>query len=184
MEILQITVLGRRSYFNMISGSVEGLTQRKARRKTAGGRASGPVLSVSEFWIKDSSSSAKQLVEAVPEGFAVRNGQAATVLFSKLDKKGQRLLAVRNNASGKYLILPPGRPFVVALLMWLAVGWVGFWVSELALVYTHKPTLSLFFLFIWLVGGLWTHFHGRGVQRRLRQAVAGGPSQLALLIDR
>jgi hypothetical protein len=183
MEIIQMKVLGRRRCFNVVTGVVSDVTQRKVQRNRVIGASRLPIT-VKEFCVKDASTDQRQQAEAVPVDFKVRNGQNATLVFHRLGQRRQCLLAVRNNSTETCLVLPPHRPTQGAVLRWMAIGWLGFWVCELTVKYTHGPTADLCFIFIWLVAGIWAYFHARGVESRLAAAIEGGPSQLALMVDR
>jgi hypothetical protein len=184
MQIIHITALGARTYLRAVTGQVGGATNRQAMRRGVTGSARGPVFSVREFWLKDVDTGQKVEAKALPADFPVHNGQQATLVFKHFGGKSERLLAVRNNSSGEYLVLPSPRPLALAILLWLALGWIGYWVVNLLLTFDKKPGAIVTFLFLWLVGGLWYFFHGRAFQLRLRRAVAGGPDQLALMVDR
>jgi hypothetical protein len=183
MQLIQITVFGARTYLSTATGMVGGVTDRQAQRRSPTGAARGPILNVREFWVKDSESGEKLEARAVPPDFAVRNGQQATLIFHHLGKKNQRLLAARNNSSGDYLLLPPPRSLTLALVLWVVLGWLAFWITQLTLSFDHKPGLVLFVLTVWLVAGIWYFLHARAFRNRLQAAVAAGPAQLALMVD-
>jgi hypothetical protein len=184
MQVIHITVWGSRSYLATTTGTVGGVTEREAIRKSLTGAPRGSVFKVREFWVKDSVTGEKLDAKALPLGFIIRNGQQATLIFSHFGKKGERLLAARNNSSGDYLLMPPLRSLGLAVALWLVLGWLGFWVADLLVTVEHKPGLILTVLLVWLVAGVWYFLHGRAFQTRLRKAVVGGPDQLALMVDR
>jgi hypothetical protein len=184
MQVIHITVLGARTYLSAATGQVGGVISRQARRKGPTGAARGPLFTVREFWVKDVDSGQKVEAKALPADFAIRNGQQATLVFRHFGKRSQRLMAARNNASGDYYVLPPQRGTAVAVLLWLALGWIGFWVTTLILTFDKKPGLVVSFLVVWMVAGVWYFAHGRSFQTRLRQTIAAGPDQLALMVDR
>jgi hypothetical protein len=184
MQIIQITALGTRTYLSTTTGMVGGVTEREARRRGPTGTARGPVFKVREFWVKDFDTGEKQVAKAMPPEFPVRNGQQATLIVLHPGKKAERLLAARNNSSGEYFMLPPQRSLALGVVLWLALGWLGFWVTELTLSFDHKPGLLVIVLLVWLVAGIWYFLHARTFRNRLRRAVAAGPEQLALMVDR
>jgi hypothetical protein len=184
MQVIQITVLGSRTYLATTTGTAGGVTEREARKRSPLGAPRGPVLRVREFWVKDADTGEKSTAPALPPDFPIRNGQPATLIFRHFGQKGQRLLAARNNASGEYFLTPPPRSLTLAILLWLVLGWIGFWVADLLDTIVHKPGLVLVVLLVWLVAGIWYFLHQRAFHTRLQQAVAGGPEQLALMVDR
>lgn len=184
MQVIQITVLGSRTYLATTTGTAGGLTEREARKRSPMGGPRGPVLRLREFWVKDTDTGEKSTATALPPDFPIRNGQSATLIFRHFGQKGQRLLAARNNGSGEYYLAPPPRSLSLSLLLWLVLGWIGFWVADLLDTIVHKPSLVLVILLVWLVAGLWYFLHQRAFRIRLQQAVAGGPEQLALMVDR
>jgi hypothetical protein len=183
MQSIHITVLGARTYLRAATGEVGGVANREAMRRGVTGSGRGPVFAVREFWLKDADTGQKVEAKALPPAFPVRKGQQATLVFKHFGKKGERLLAVRNNSTSAYLVLPPTRPLLLAILLWLALGWLGYWVFNLLLTFDKKPGLIAAVLFLWLIGGLWYFLHGRAFQARLRQAIAAGPEQLALMVE-
>ncbi|MGA7173073.1 MAG: hypothetical protein WCB86_05215 [Candidatus Dormiibacterota bacterium] len=184
MQIIHITALGARTYLRAVTGQVGGSAKRQAMRRGVTGSGRGPIFSVREFWLKDVDTGLKVEAKALPADFPVRNGQQATLVFKHFGRKSERLLAVRNNSSGDYLVLPSGRPVALSILLWIVLGWIGYWVGNLLLTFDKKPGLIVTIVFLWLVGGLWYFFHGRAFQMRLRRAMAGGPDHLALMVDR
>jgi hypothetical protein len=184
MQVIQITALGSRTYLATTTGTVGGVTEREARRRSPTGAPRGPVFKVREFWVKDSDTGEKLAASALPPDFSIRNGQPATLIFRHFGQKGQRLLAARNNASGEYFLTPPPRSLPMAVFLWLVLGWLGFWVADLLVSIEHKPSLVLVVVLVWLVAGIWYFLHQRAFQTRLRRAVVGGPEQLALMVDR
>ncbi|MGA8427619.1 MAG: hypothetical protein WB801_08550 [Candidatus Dormiibacterota bacterium] len=184
MQVIQITVLGSRTYLATVTGTAGGVAERQARRRGATGAPRGPVLTVREFWVKDPETGEKSTASALPSDFPIRNGQPATLIFRHFGQKGQRLLAARNNSSGDYYLAPPIRSLALSVILWLCLGWIGFWVAALLDAVEHKPGIVLIVLLVWLLGGIWYLLHLRAFQSRLKSAVAGGPEQLALMADR
>jgi hypothetical protein len=183
MQVIHITVLGARTYLSAVTGQIGGVTNQQVRRRGPTGSPRGPVFTVREFTVKDIDSGQKIDAKGLPADFAARNGQQATLLFRHFGKKSQRLLAARNNASGDFFLLPP-RSTGLAIVLWLALGWIGFWVTTLILTFDKQHSLVISFLIVWVVAGLWYILHARAFQERLRQAVAAGPDQLAHMVDR
>lgn len=184
MQIIQITALGSRSYLTITTGTVGGVTERQARKRGLTGAPRGPVIAVREFWVKDSDTGEKLAATALPSDFRISNRQQATLIFRHFGRKGQRLVAARNNSSGDYFLAPPPRTLALSVFLWLCLGWIGFWVADLLVTIEHKPGVVLIVLVIWLLGGAWYLLHQRAFQARLRSAVVGGPEQLALMVDR
>lgn len=184
MQVIHITALGARSYLNMTTGVVGGVAERQARRRGPTGGARGPVFRVREFWVRDAETGEKIAAKALPASFPVRNGQQATLVFAHFGKKSERLLAARNNSSGDCLQLPPARSLTLSLLLWLVLGWLAFWVTDLALTFDHRPGLVLIALVLWILAGLWYFLHGRAFRSRLGDALTGGPERMALLVER
>jgi hypothetical protein len=184
MQVIQITVLGSRTYLAATTGAVGGVTERQARKTSPMGAPRGPVLTLREFWVKDAETGEKLAATALPLDFPIRNGQSATLIFRHFGQKGQRLLAARNNGGGQYYLAPPPRGLALSLLLWLVLGWIGFWVAVLLDTIVHKSSLVLVILLVWLVAGIWYFLHQRAFRIRLQQAVVGGPEQLALMVDR
>jgi hypothetical protein len=139
---------------------------------------------VREFWVKDSDTGEKLAATALPSDFRISNRQQATLIFRHFGRKGQRLVAVRNNSSGDYFLAPPARSLALSVFLWLCLGWIGFWVADLLVTIEHKSGIVLIVLVVWLLGGTWYLLHQRAFQARLRRAVVGGPEQLALMVDR
>ena len=183
METIRIAVLGRRRYFSVVTGVVSDVTQRKVQRNRVMGASRLPIT-VKEFWVQDASTGQRQQVESVPLDFKVRNGQDATLVFHHLGRRHQYLAAVRNNSSATCFMVPPHRPTQGAVLRWMAILWLGLWAFLLTQRYAHAPTADFGFIVLWIVGGVWAYFHARGVENRLSAALKGGPSQLALLVNR
>jgi hypothetical protein len=183
MQVIQITVLGARTYLTTTTGTVGGVTERQAAKRTLTGAPRGPVITVREFWVKDSDTGEKLAATALPSDFAIRNRQQATLIFRHFGRKGQRLLAARNNSSGAYFLAPPTRSLTLSVILWVCLGWIGFWVADLLVTIEHKPGLVLIVLLVWLVGGAWYLLHQRSFQARLKGAVLGGPEQLAMMVD-
>jgi hypothetical protein len=184
MQVIQITVLGSRTYLATTTGTAGGVTERQARKRSATGAPRGPVLTVREFWVKDTETREKSTATALPADFPIRNGQPATLIFRHFGRKGERLLAARNNSSGDYYLAPPTRSLPLSVVLWLCLGWIGFWVATLLNTVEHKPGIVLIVLVVWLLGGIWYLLHLKAFQARLRSAVVGGPEQLALMVDR
>jgi hypothetical protein len=184
MQVIQITVLGSRTYLATATGTARGVTEREARKRSLTGAPRGPVLTVREFWVKDAETGEKLTAAALPAEFHIRNGQPATLIFRHFGQKGQRLLAARNNSTGDYFLAPPLRGPALSVVLWLCLGWIGFWVADLLVTIAHKPGVVFIVLVVWLLGGTWYLLHQRAFQARLRGAVVGGPEQLALMVDR
>ncbi|MGA7086773.1 MAG: hypothetical protein WA724_03095 [Candidatus Dormiibacterota bacterium] len=184
MQVIQLTVLGSRTYLTTATGAAGGVTERQAWKRSLTGAPRGPALRVREFWVKDSETGEKLEATALPTDFLISNRQQATLIFRHFGRKGQRLLAARNNSSGDYYLAPPTRSLALSVLLWLVLGWIGFWVTDLLETVERKPGIVLVVLLLWLAGGTWYLLHERAFQARLRSAVVGGPEQLALMVDR
>ena len=159
-----------------VTGQASAVSTAQVRRRSPTGAPRGPVFTVREFSVKDGDTGQKIAAKGLPSDFAIRNGQQATLVFRHFSKKSQRLVAARNNASGDYYLLPPQRPTALAVLLWLALGWIGFWVTTLILSFEKRPGLVVSFLIIWMTAGIWFFAHGRAYRARLQQAVAAGPT--------
>ncbi len=180
MQVIQIRALGRRSSYTAISGRVSQLSRREALQRRLLG-ASGPLVAVCDFHLRDSASDELREVRGVPALVGVRAGQSVTLVYRRLGRSREWLLGARNNSTGKVVMLPPRRPTLFWAMVWMLVTWGTFWVAQYELATTRAAALPLLLLLFWVLVGAWLLFRARVVGSQLETALEGGERALAEL---